>query len=71
MFRISIPKSQFISPSDPALRIEQAIDCDGSECGCALFEEDGYPIDLPPHYHLVESENGAWIRRYPFGGSLS
>jgi hypothetical protein len=70
MFKISFPKSQFIPPTNPNLRIESAIDCDGSECGRAVPNEDGSLIDLPPHYHLVESEPGAWTRSYAFGGDL-
>ena len=62
-------KSDFIPPSDPKLRIEPAIDCDGS-CGRALHNEDGSLVDLPPHYHLVESQVGAWTRSYAFGGPL-
>ena len=69
-FNFSYSKSQFNSPADPVLRIEPEIDCDGSECGCALTDEHGNLIDLPPHFHLVESEPGAWTRRYPVGGDL-
>lgn len=67
---LCIPKSQFISPTDPHLHIESAIDCDGSECGIAFPNEDGSLPDLPPHYHLIESQAGAWTRRYPLGGDL-
>jgi hypothetical protein len=70
MHRLTFKKSDFISPSDPILRIETAIDCDGAECGLAIPDEDGSLNDLPPHYHLVESQTGAWTRSYPFGGSL-
>ena len=71
MFKFSIPRAQFISPIDPVVRLEPAIDCDGSECGIAVFDADGTLIDLPPHFHLVESQNGAWTRPYAVGGSLS
>jgi len=70
MFKLSFPRSQFISPTDPVLRIESAMDCDGSECGSAVFEPDGTPVDLPPHFHVVESQNGAWTRSYAIGGAL-
>lgn len=70
MFKIGFAQSAFISPTDPSTRIEPAIDCDGSICGCALHEADGTLIDLPPHYHLVESQQGAWERRYPIDGQL-
>jgi hypothetical protein len=63
-------RSQFISPSDPILRIDTAIGCDGSECGLALPNEDGSLDDLPPHYHLVESQMGAGTRSYPLGGPI-
>lgn len=70
MYRLTFNKSDFISPSDPTLRIESAIDCDGSECGRAVHNDDGSLVDLPPHYHLVESQVGAWTRNYAFGGQL-
>ena len=70
MLKLSFTKSDLISPSDPNLRIEPAIDCDGSECGCAVYDEQGQLEDLPPHFHLVESERGAWTRRYVYLGSL-
>lgn len=70
MFTLSFAKSEFISPSSPNLRIEPAIDCDGSECGCAVYDEEGELENLPPHFHLVESEQGAWTRRYAFGERL-
>jgi hypothetical protein len=68
---LCIQKSQLISPTDPILRIESAIDCDGSECGLAFPDEDGSLPGLPPHYHLIESQAGAWTRRYPLGGALA
>jgi hypothetical protein len=70
MLRLSFPKLQLISPTNPVLRIEQAIDCDGSECGRTFFGEDGFPMDLPPHDHLVESQEGAGTRTFAVGGSL-
>jgi hypothetical protein len=66
MFKIGFQQSDLISPTEPSTRIEQAIDCDGSECGCFFCEADGTPVsDLPPHYHLVESQPGAGRRTYP------
>jgi hypothetical protein len=63
-------KSQFISPSDPFLRIETAADCDGSECCLAVPDENGLLDELPPHYHLVESQTGAWERSFAIGGPI-
>jgi hypothetical protein len=70
MFKLSISKSQLITPTDPVLRIESAIDCDGTECGRSFSNDDGTLIGLPPHYHLVESQIGAGTRIYGFGGQL-
>jgi hypothetical protein len=70
MFQISFPKQQFVSPKNPVLHIEKAIDCDGSECGRSFHDREGHLIDLPIHYHLVESELGAWTRSYGVGGDL-
>ena len=70
MFRLSVPISQTIAPKDPFTRIEPVVDCDGSECGCAIYDHDGNLIELPPHFHLVESEPGAWTRKYAMGGEL-
>jgi hypothetical protein len=70
MFKISFHQSDFISPANPSTRIEPAIGCDGSECGCAVLDHDGTPLDLPPHFHLVESQLGAWTRNYAIDGEL-
>lgn len=70
MNRFAIPKALFISPKNPVLKIEIAIDCDGAECDASFHDEDGSLIDLPPHFHLVESESGAWTRKYAVGGPL-
>jgi hypothetical protein len=70
MTNISFPHSQLISPTNPVLRIEPAIDCDGSECGIATFDTNGNLVGPPPHFHLVESEPGAWTRKWALGGAL-
>jgi hypothetical protein len=70
MFKISLSKEQLISPTEPLIRLEPAMDCDGSECGIAINDEAGNLIDLPPHYHIVESQPGAWTRNYAIGGEL-
>lgn len=70
MFKLYWSKSELTPPEDPNLRIEAAIDCDGSACGCAFHDEEGELENLPPHFHLVESQDGAWTRRYAFGEKL-
>ena len=70
MFKISFPQSQFIPPTNPSTRIEAAVGCDGSECGASVLDDDGNPLDLHPHFHLVESQIGAWTRSYAIGGEL-
>jgi hypothetical protein len=71
MFKVSLSRSQLISPTDPVIHLEPAIDCDGSECGIAIYDEGSETlIGLPPHFHLVESQQGAWTRRYAVGGDL-
>jgi hypothetical protein len=68
--KVTFSRSDFISPTDPVLRLELAIDCDGGECGIGVHDENGKMIDLEPHYHLVESQQGAWTRRFAIGGAL-
>jgi hypothetical protein len=70
MFEISFPRSSLISPTDPAMRIESAIGCNGLECGDAILDEDGNLLDRSPHLHLVESQPGARTRKYPIDGEL-
>jgi hypothetical protein len=67
MFRLSFPKSEFIPPANPNVRIEMALGCDGEECGYAIHDEDGQLEDPPPHFHLIESEMGAGTRKYVVG----
>lgn len=69
MFKISFEQSDFIPPTDPLTRIESAIGCDGSECGLVTcIVEGASPVDILPHFHLVESEPGAWTRVLPIQG---
>jgi hypothetical protein len=70
VFKISFRKSDFISPTEPVTRIEWAVGCDGSECGCSVFDAEGNLLDIPPHFHLVESQEGAWTRSFAIGGEL-
>jgi hypothetical protein len=52
--------------------IEEAIDCDGSECGSAFHDEDGVLEDLPAHFHLKVSGicPKAGPELYAVGGEL-
>jgi hypothetical protein len=68
--RLVFTKAEMTSPTDPMLRIEFAIDCDGSDCGCYVTDEEGNPEPLPPHAHLVEWQEGAWTRAFAMGGNL-
>ena len=70
MPKISFRAPSWISPTDPVIRIEPAIDCDGSECRRSFYDEEGNLMDLPPHHHLIESEVGAGIRIYAVGSEL-
>jgi hypothetical protein len=70
MFKVHFSKADFISPQNPNLRIEPAIDCDGTECGRASHEDDGGLAELPPHWHLIESEDGAKPHIYGLGSDL-
>jgi hypothetical protein len=54
--KLSFPKSGLRSLGDSEelyLRMEGAVDCDGSECGRAVHDPDGELEPLPPHYHLI------------------
>jgi len=70
VFKISFHQSDFISPTNPSTRIEPAIGCDGSACGCAVLDADGDTLEIPPHFHLVESQDRAGAQRYGIGGEL-
>jgi hypothetical protein len=70
MAKLLFSTSSLISPNNPVIRIEQAIDCDGSECRRTAYDDDGNLVDLPPHFHWIESEVGAGARIYAPGGEL-
>lgn len=70
MFKISFLRSNFIPPTEPVLRFETAINSDGGECGIGVPDENGGLDLLPPHFHLVESQQDAWTRYYAVGGAL-
>jgi hypothetical protein len=54
------------------VRIEQAADCDGSECGRCVHDAEGELEQLPPHFHLIVLGKipDAGPRRYAVGGEL-
>jgi hypothetical protein len=63
--KLSIPKASLRglrSSEELYLRIEDAADCDGSECGRALHDSEGELEPLPPHFHLVA------LGRFPDAG---
>jgi hypothetical protein len=70
VFKVYIRQSDLNPPTEPSTRIESAVDCDGTVCGCAVLDSDGNTLDIPPHFHLVESQDGAGTRRYGIGGEL-
>jgi hypothetical protein len=73
--KISVPRGSLRplrSSDDLLFRIEEAADCDGSECLRAAFDEDGELEPLPPHYHLIATGRNpdAGPRCYAVGGPL-
>jgi hypothetical protein len=54
--KISIPKAalrRVRDSEDIYLRIEEAADCDGSECGRAVHDAEGELEPLAPHFHMI------------------
>jgi hypothetical protein len=46
------------SPTEPEIRIEDALDCDGDRCGLDV-ETISYGEErtaVPPHSHMIESQ---------------
>jgi hypothetical protein len=35
------------------VRIEAAVDCDGSDCGRHWYDDEGELEQLPPHFHMI------------------
>ncbi len=71
--RISIPAASLRDPAESAevvVGFEEALFCDGSECGSAVFSKDGELELLPPHWHMIELGKSpeAGPRRYPIWG---
>ena len=55
--KISVPASALRDPADSReviISYEEALFCDGSECGSAVPLEDGSLELLPPHWHIIE-----------------
>jgi len=68
--RISVPVATLRSPEDSAettVGFEDAVLCEGSNCGATHVSEDGELELLPPHSHLIVRGRSpeAGPRRYP------
>jgi hypothetical protein len=63
--KLSFPKSGLRNPRNSRelyLRVEEAVDCDGSESRRAVHDSEGELEPLPPHYHLTA------LGRFPDAG---
>jgi len=74
--KITFPASALRDPGESQELIvgyEEALFCDGSECGSALPSEDGELELLPPHWHIVEQGKSpdAGPRIYPIWGCVT
>jgi hypothetical protein len=60
MSKLSSFKKQVISPVEHSVRLEFAMNCDGSICHMGIYDNDehGELTDIQPHFHLVECELG-------------
>jgi hypothetical protein len=75
IMKLSFPKAGLRSlrnSEELYLRIEEAADCDGSECGRAVHDTEGELEPLPPHFHMIAFGKipDAGPRRYAIGGEL-
>ena len=73
--KLSFPRSALRNPRDSKevyLRMEEAVDCDGSMCSRTVHDADGELDPLPPHYHLIAFGRipDAGPRCYAIGGEL-
>ncbi len=71
--KIKIPAATMRDPAESAdmvIALEDALFCDGSECGAAVFSEDGELELLAPHWHMVVKGKSpeAGPRRYGIRG---
>ncbi len=70
--RTSIPAAALRDPAESeevVVGSEEALFCDGSECGVAIFSEDGELELLQPHWHMIVKGKApeAGPRCYPIG----
>jgi hypothetical protein len=70
MIRIGCSTASLRDPfesKDTPISLEEALFCDGSECGFTIFSEDGELELLRPHWHIVVKGIGpeAGPRLYP------
>ena len=68
--RIDCSAASLRDPAESAevvIDAEEALSCDGSECGAAVFSEDAELELLEPHWHIVVKGKSpeAGPRRYP------
>ena len=68
--RMGINPRDLCSPRNPFTRIEPAFDCDGSECNRSFHDDDGNAIDLPPHFHIIETDPDGGHCCYAVSGDL-
>jgi hypothetical protein len=71
--RISFPAASLRDPAvsaDKVIALEDALFCDGSGCGAAVFSDDGELELLRPHWHMIVTGRSpeAGPRRYPIWG---
>jgi len=70
--RISIPAAALRDPAESeevVVGSEEALFCDGSECGASIFSEDGELELLQAHWHMIVKGKSpeAGPRCYPIG----
>ena len=73
--KLNFPKSGLRNPRNSTelyVRTEEAVDCDGAECGRAIHDAEGELEPLSPHYHLIVFGRSpdAGPRCYAIGGEL-
>lgn len=71
--RIGVPAAALRDPADSAevtIDSEEAVYCDGSECGATVPGDDGELELIPPHWHMIVRGKSpeAGPRTYPVWG---